>query len=405
MENDENSKLKIVVYVLVIVVSCLFIFVGNKICKTDLLNEETGEFYKAKVETVGKIDSEKYSVGDEFYENKTINFTAKILNGDKKNQIIEGKQNIDQMYASQPNEIKEGSNIIIGLMNIGIDAPPEWTFIEYNRSDILIWLIVAFFALILILGRKKGFSTIVSLIFTILAIFLVFIPSILKGYNIYLTTIIVSGFIILMNLLIINGANKKTLCAILGNAGGVAVAGIIAIIMSNILKITGIVDQEYVFLMTAQIDVKIDLIAIVWAGIVIGSLGAVMDVAMSIASALNELSENMGERTFSKMLKSGMNIGRDAIGTMTNTLILAYVGSSLATVLLFMIYNKNILYLFNMEMIVVEVLQAIVGSMGILFAVPATAIFASYIFTKKGKNKNKNINQTANIKSRRDIKF
>lgn len=106
---------------------------------------------------------------------------------------------------------------------------------------------------------------------------------------------------------------------------------------------------------------------------------------MTIASAMNELAENMENKTFMKMLKSGMNIGRDAIGTMTNTLILAYVGSSLATVLLLIVYNKDILYLFNMEMIVVEVLQAVVGSMGILFAVPATALFSAYIFTKKKK--------------------
>ena len=108
-----------------------------------------------------------------------------------------------------------------------------------------------------------------------------------------------------------------------------------------------------------------------------------MDVAMSIASALQELAENMGKRSFWRLFRSGMNIGRDAIGTMTNTLILAYIGGSMATVLLLMAYNMNPLYLFNLEMIVVEVLQAVVGSIGILLAVPATAFFASYLYTRK----------------------
>ena len=238
-----------------------------------------------------------------------------------------------------------------------------------------------FLLFILLLGRKKGFSTIVSLVFTILAIFAVFIPSILKGYNIYFSTIVISTFIIFMSLLIINGVNKKTACAIVGNIGGVAVAGIFAIIMNQLLNITGMVDEDYVFLMSAQLENPINLVALVWSGIVIGSLGAIMDVAMSIASAMYELAENMEKKTFSKMLRSGMNIGRDAIGTMTNTLILAYVGSSLATVLLLIVYNKDVLYLFNMEMIVVEVLQSIVGSIGILFAVPTTSLFAAYIFT------------------------
>jgi len=114
-----------------------------------------------------------------------------------------------------------------------------------------------------------------------------------------------------------------------------------------------------------------------------GSLGAVMDVAMSLASSINELSINMKDKSFSKMVKSGFNIGKDAIGTMSNTLILAYIGSSLATVLLLTAYNKNPLYLFNLEMIIVEILQAIIGSLGILFAVPLTTVLSAYIFNKK----------------------
>jgi uncharacterized membrane protein len=89
---------------------------------------------------------------------------------------------------------------------------------------------------------------------------------------------------------------------------------------------------------------------VVWGGIIIGALGAIMDVAMTIASAINELSEHMEAKSFSRMLKSGMNIGRDAIGTMTNTLILAYIGGSLAIVLLLIANNKSVDYLFNTEM-------------------------------------------------------
>ena len=108
-----------------------------------------------------------------------------------------------------------------------------------------------------------------------------------------------------------------------------------------------------------------------------------MDVAMSIASAMNELAEHMERKSFSRLLKSGMNIGIDSIGTMTSTLILAYIGGSLAMVLLLIAYNKNLLYLFNLEMIVVEVIQAIIGSMGILFAVPVTALISAYIYNKE----------------------
>jgi len=383
MKKESNRK-NIIIYTSVIVLSALFIIIGNKICQPELFKQDTDEFYKAKVVLVDKIDTESFDLGEEHFEqNKRIYFTAAILNGPHKGKTVEAIQDINTMNVIQPNEIKSRDKIIISKMVIGEIGEEEWFFVDHNRSDILTWFVIIFLLLVLILGRRKGLSTIISLIFTVLAVFAVFIPSILKGYNIYLSTIVISIFITLMSMLVINGANKKTACAIAGNIGGVAVAGVIAVIMSKLLNITGIVDEDYVYLMFAQLENPIDLIALVWSGIVIGSLGAIMDVAMSIASAMNELAENMEEKTFSRMLKSGMNIGRDAIGTMTNTLILAYVGSSLATVLLLIVYNKDILFLFNMEMIVIEVLQSIAGSMGILFAVPATSLFSAYVFNKK----------------------
>lgn len=380
----KNSKKDIIIYGLVILLSVLFIIIGNRICQPEIFEQDTDEFYKAKVVSVGKVETETFNISEEAIDqNKKIHFTAEIINGIYKGETIEVTQDINALYAVQPEEVQNKDKIIVSKMSIGEIGEEEWFFVDYIRSDVLKGLVIIFLLFVLILGRSKGLSTILSLVFTVLAVFAVFIPSILKGYNIYLSTIVISIFIILMSMIVINGANKKTFCAIIGNIGGVAVAGIIAVIMNKLLNVTGIVDEDYVYLMFAQLENPIDLIALVWSGIVIGSLGAIMDVAMSIASAMNELAENMDKKTFSKMLKSGMNIGRDAIGTMTNTLILAYVGSSLATVLLLIVYNKDILFLFNMEMIVIEVLQAIVGSMGILFAVPATSLFSAYIFNRK----------------------
>ena len=384
MDKKRSPFNHITIYIGVILISILFIFIGYRITNPDISQEETDHFYKANVTTIGEVETEEFSFDEiNYMENKIINFEAKITSGPNKGETIHAVQNLNSMYAIQPNEIKEGDKVLVSHMPADEFYEEEWIFVEYNRTDTIIWLTSIFLLLIIILGRGKGFSTVLSLIFTILAIFAVFIPSILKGYNIYLSTSVITIFIILMSLTIINGANKKTLCAIVGNIGGVAIAALIAIILNNILNLTGFIDEDYVYLTYMELDNPINLVAIIWSGIVIGSLGAIMDVAMSISSAMNELAENMEVKTYPRMLKSGMTIGRDAIGTMTNTLILAYVGSSLATVLLLIVYNKNLLYLFSMEMIVVEVLQAVIGSMGILFAVPATALFSAYIFTKE----------------------
>lgn len=378
-----------IMYIFVLVISVLFIIIGYNLCKPEIFNNYEGEFYTAKVVDVVETKYDEFSLDDgkSTIQNKNISFTAKLTGTKDKDNIINVMQYIDYMYAVQPKEVMPGDKIIVSNVLDPDTEEYKWQFIEHNRSDYLIWLCVLFFALIVIIGRRKGISTIISLVLTTLIIFVVYVPSILKGYNVYLSTIVISIYIIFMSIYIINGANKKTLCAIIGNVGGVLIAGMLALLMNNLLNITGVIEEDYVFLMYLETSSPIDLRAIVWGSIVIGSLGAIMDVAMSIASSMHELSETMENKSFNNMLKSGMNIGRDAIGTMTNTLILAYIGGSLATVLLLIAYNKNVLYLFNMEMIVVEVIQAIVGSIGILFAVPVTAAFSAYIFNKEKSKK------------------
>ena len=258
-----------------------------------------------------------------------------------------------------------------------------WVFGEYLRTDTLALLGGAFLLLLLLFGRKKGFNTIVSLIFTCLAIFAVFLPSLLAGYNIYATSIVVCIFIIVMTLLLVNGFDRKTISAATGCMGGIAVAGILTIIMNAALKLTGAVDQDSIYVLFLNPENPIDLIAIIFAAILIGALGAIMDVAMSISSSLTELCEKAPDLSFKSIFASGLNIGRDIMGTMANTLILAYIGSSLSIVLLLIAYNNSLLSLLNREMIAVEILQAIVGSLGILFTIPITSLVAAYVNSRK----------------------
>lgn len=377
----QKNKKEYITFGVTLLVSLLLIVLGYWYCKSDTAIQ-SNEFYRAEVTRIGETLTEEFYISQDAdpIESKTIFFEAQITGGPHQYKKIVMTQYIDGMHASQPKEITAGDRIIVSPMPDYDTGEIQWLYVAHNRSTTILLLLLAFFGMILFIGRGKGVATIVSLCLTTMTIFTVYIPSILAGKNIYASTIAVSFFIILMSLILLNGINKKSICAIIGNFGGILVAGALALLMNELLSITGVVGEEYVFLMSIEGDFTIDLRAIVWGGILIGSLGAVMDVAMSIASAMNELSEEMQDKTIPKMVQAGMNIGRDAIGTMTNTLILAYVGSSLATVLLLVAYNNNLLYLFNMEMIVVEVLKAIIGSMGILFAVPITVLVSAYCF-------------------------
>ncbi|WP_313165262.1 YibE/F family protein [Sedimentibacter sp.] len=371
------------VYTITLIISVLFITTGYRMNKLDLFQHQDVKTYKAEVLAINEITEEEIDYGYELMTSRTVRFTARLNDKNSDNSNVEAFQYIDESIEINPKEIEIGDEILIAELSSRTNIEEtEWTFIEYQRINSIIKLTIIFFAMLILICRKKGINTIISLTITFLSIFMVFIPSILNGRNIYISSIVICVFIILSSLLIIHGVHKKTLCAIIGNLGGLATAGILSYVISNMLNLTGMIDQDSMFLLMINPENPLNLKAILWSGIVIGSLGAVMDISMSISSAVNELAENIENKKFNIFLKSGINIGQDSIGTMTNTLVLAYIGSSLSVVLLMVVYNNDLLHLLNLEMIIYELLQAIIGSMGLLFAIPITSLFSAYIFSK-----------------------
>ncbi len=371
------------IYIFTLIFSILFLLIGYTSNKSDLNIFEEQTSYRAKVISVEEIKEDQIDYGYEMMTTKSIRFIAQIKNYDSDNDKVEAYQFIDEAVGINPKQIEAGDDILISLLSSRENVEKNvWTFMEYYRTDSVIIIAALFFLLLILLCKRKGINTIISLTITCFSIFFIFVPSILNGKNIYISSITICIFIILSSMLIINGAHKKTLCAIVGNLGGLAAAGILSYVISKMLNLTGMIDQDSIFLFMANTENPINLKAILWSSIVIGSLGAIMDISMSIASAINELSENIENKSYKVFLKSGLNIGQDSIGTMTNTLVLAYIGSSLSIVLLMVLYNNDFLQLINLEMIVFEILQAIIGSMGILLAIPVTSIFSAYIFSK-----------------------
>lgn len=384
MKKNRSHRLKFILELLIVsIVSLVFIIAGYKFC--DYTPGGVGETNVESAEVKKLLDIREDSIDG--LENTVIEFEAEMLTGKEKGKTLKMEQIINEVTIDKPVPVKKNDRILVSntdlMGNATVDA--QWYYLQQNRIPGMLCLVAIFLLLLLLIGKLKGLTTIVSLGFTGAAVFCVYIPAILSGKNIYLTTIIITVFIIFSSLILLNGFNKKTLCAIIGNIGGIIATGVLALIVNYTLKITGMIDEDYVFLAALGGESTVDLRAIVWSGIMIGSLGAIMDVSMSIASAMQELAIEMKDRSFKRMVSSGMNIGRDAIGTMTITLVLAYAGSSIASILLFTLNNRNLLILMNFEMIVVEVIQAIVGSLGILLAVPITVLFAAGTFNKYKK--------------------
>ena len=370
--------------IITVVLSLIVLFVAGLFCKYEPELTTDSELQHAVVDEVIATTPEPSINGKE--ATKVI-FSATITSGDHKGESHKMTQLLDEMSPPVPKQVSPGDKILIAYTEPEntSSAISGWSYAGVNNMYGVALLAIGFLVLILIIGRGQGISTIVSLIITMIAVLGLYIPSLLLGRNIYLTTSLISVFVIVSSLCILSGWNKKTLCSIIGNCGGVFASGILAIFVNNAFGVTGVLNQDYLFLTMLEDGVSIDLPALIWGGILIGSLGAIMDVSMSLASAMQELSEQMYEPSFKKLVISGFNIGRDAIGTITNTLILAYVGGSMATILLFAAYTSDFVVLLNYEMLLVEIIQAIVGSIGILLAVPITVFFSAWIFLKKPK--------------------
>lgn len=305
-----------------------------------------------------------------------IRFKAELLSGSQQGAKVTAAQNKAGSFAA-------GRDVSVGdtvLLLPDQQKQGEWSYAEHLRSNVLMWLFAVFALSIIAFGRMQGVNTLISLIFCCLSIFAVFVPAILSGKNVYLWTILTCAFIVVTNLLLVNGLNRKTTATILGCVGGLVMAALISIAADSFLQLTGLVDEDSMYLLFLNPADPVDLKAIVFSAIIIGALGAIMDVAMDIASALNELAVTTVKPTRKMLLQAGNNIGRDILGMMSNTLILAYIGGSLTIVLLFFAYNHSLLYLMNKEMVVVEILQAVIGSFGILFTIPLTSFICSRLY-------------------------
>ncbi|MBQ7714774.1 MAG: YibE/F family protein [Clostridia bacterium] len=371
-----------IIYAVSILVAVLLLLAGY-LCVKDGYDIQYGdgqsEYLRAKITEIKKVD-EKAPYATSTNKVTTYTFKCDVKSGSLEGKSLTATQIIDSsaLYNSHP--VSEGDTVIVYQSRVGDDS--SWVFAEFVRSDATLILALLFCAAIILFGRTKGLKTLVTLILTICSVFFVLIPAIISGRNIYIWTIIVCLYITAMTLVIVNGISFMSLVAGIGCMGGVLIAAAITLIMDVFLKLTGYTDECTIYIKGINNGI-IDLRALVFAGILIGSIGAVMDVAVNIAASLHEVATKIKSPSFKELFRSGITISRDIIGTMSNTLILAYIGSSLCSVLL-IIYNNSfsMLNLFNKENIIVELLKILVGSFGILSALPLTSAISAFFYSR-----------------------
>ncbi len=309
-----------------------------------------------------------------------------VLDGKYSGQILEarntlsGSAGIDIVIAEDDRVIvyiTEGATAEAGQAEI-----TEVYVVEKVRSNSYKILLGIFMGLLVLIGGLQGVKALVGLGFTGAGIFLVLLPALAQGHSPLLVTLPVLIGVTLLTMLVVAGFSRKALAATLGTAGGLLIAGLLAVLIGgDLASLQGLGTEEERMLLYIE-NIHINTQGILFSGILLGALGAVMDVAMSVASAVEEVKKANPNLSPVQLTRAGMQVGRDIMGTMANTLILAYAGGALPFLVLYVSYQAPSVYWLNTEFIASEVLRAVAGSIGLIVSVPITAVLAGALSRK-----------------------
>lgn len=291
---------------------------------------------------------------------------------------------IDNMLMGNPAydiHLQKGDRVILHVEpNNGGGA--DFFIADKQRVSVLYALSALFFILLILIGGKKGFSSLVSILITLGLIFFALTPMVLGGMTPILATVLVCVLASVIAIFLVGGVGRENIAksssAVLGTVLSLGIAGVLSMLSIKFASLTGFSTEESMFLFTAHPE--LNFTGILASAMIIGALGAVMDIGMSIASTINEISASNSDMGVKELFTSGMNVGKDIIGTMANTLILAYLGGALSLVLLS--NNIDLQKFFNLNQVATEISSAVIGSIAIVLCVPITAIIAAFLIKK-----------------------
>ena len=306
-----------------------------------------------------------------------------ILSGTYKGRVVE---TVDYFSALYSVVVNAGDTV-----SVRIDTVPDGRYqvsvYNYNRVPLIIALVLLFALALVAIGGWQGLRALGGLVFTFISIVYLLLPLMLKGWAPVPLTVAIVAVTATAGFYLLGGWQPKTLGSILGALCGVATAAILGSLAIGLLHVSAYRMDEGEALLLVRGDTGLQLKGLLLSGILIASEGAVMDTAMSIASAMAELKEKRPDIGRKELFRSGMVIGRDTTGTMANTLVLAFAGSSLNMMILICSYNVSFNQLMNTDFVAVELVRAVAGSLGIILTVPCVALITARLLTRTPKKK------------------
>lgn len=337
------------------------------------------QFVSARVISVGQSKVNKSLLSSTGMVTNQEEVTVEILEGPLKGQTVAVDNEITDNPAYNVN-VFPGREVVLSVVTDG-SGKPEINIADYHRAPIILGLGVIFLAVFLFFGGRHGLKSLAGLVCSVLLIGLVLLPLSLSGFNPLLTAIFICLASTATSMFFIAGFSKKALAAVIGTVGGVIVAGIAAQVVIQLAPLTGLSSEEAQILRGSVLQQRPQFYSgLLAAGMLIGALGVIMDVGVSISSAVAEVAKTGKTLDAKQLYQSGMSVGRDIMGTMTNTLILAYTGTALPLLLLAsQVPNTKLL---NLDLVATEIASALSGSLGLVCTIPLTALAAARLMSQ-----------------------
>lgn len=307
--------------------------------------------------------------------------TVEVLTGKNKGKVLEinnllnGSMEYDEFYE------KDDKVLMYVIEN---DGKLAGKVLSLLRIDKIIGLGLIFITLLLVYARKVGFQSLLSFVGSVVIIWEFLIPALKEGENIFLITIITLILLSALIIFLVAGFTRKGFTAFLGTMSGLFTTASLTFLLGDIFRIDGM-SQPFAQSVIFASAMKIDILKIFYAAIVIGASGAAMDIAMDMSATIEELKYHNPNLSRRELVKSGFNVGRSVIGTMTTTLLLAYSGGFLTLMILFLERDMTLLQILNMKMITSEIIKIIIGSIGLVVVAPMTTYIGAFIYSLEEK--------------------
>ncbi len=344
--------------------------------------ENRADYESASVDQILSDSTEKDPASDNGYRGEQL-LLVTVRSGDYKGQQMQVYNYVGPLYGG-PLKVGDRATVLISTYS---DGTVNATVYEFDRLLPLCIVLVLFIAAAVAVGGRTGVKSLAALAVTLVCLFGVLLPSLMKGANTLLMTFIVCAYVAVVSLTIVGGVRKKTVCAMLGAVAGTALALLFGLLAQGLTRIDGLrIDDVEPLLQLRQTGTPIGLRGLLVGGIVISALGAVMDVTMGIASSLSEVHAANPELSRRELFRSGMNIGRDMVGTMTNTLILAFLGSGFTLILYLYSLGLSPRQLLSSAYVSLEVVSGVASSVGVILSIPLTALITAEVFTREKKS-------------------